>query len=233
MLELSLTRIRHSKDMPVLPGVVVHEEGVPLVQAMFDGKETAAVSGQDGAKIFLGFSYSETMRPVTKANITTVTPTANNLTFTLPGGFEPLTGQILVAYADTHEAFTSSASPSAKQYKLEGAVITFAAADAGKAIEIQYRYTPSQQDLLFNDRVPYTFSTAPEMYGRIGCILEGDVYTDQYDASINWAAPTASHVLTAGANGRVTMAAAGGVEIPGYVISIPNESNPYLGIRLK
>jgi hypothetical protein len=29
------------------------------------------------------------------------------------------------------------------------------------------------------------------------------------------------------------MAAAGGVEIPGYVISIPNESNPYLGIRLK
>ena len=88
MLELSLTRIRHSKDMPVLPGVVVHEEGVPLVQAMFDGKETAAVSGQDGAKIFLGFSYSETMRPVTKANITTVTPTANNLTFTLPGGFE-------------------------------------------------------------------------------------------------------------------------------------------------
>lgn len=231
MLELSLTRIRHSKDLPVTADTLVQEEGIPLVQVMQNGTETAAVSGYTGAKVFLGFSYSETMRPGTKAEVIEFTISSTNTDVTLRSA--PITGQINVVNTADNTAFTSNASPATGKYQLDGAVVKFAAEDAGKKVKIQYRYVPSQQELKFNDRVPFTFNTAPEQYGRIGCILAGEVFTDQFDASINWEAPTTGHVLVAGDNGRVSMAASSsGVEIPAIIIQVPNVNCPYLGLRL-
>lgn len=227
MLDLSLTRIRHSKDLPVTADTVVREEGLPLVQVMVDGAEQAAVSGYTGATQFLGFSYSETMRPITKAEVAVLEPTANELQFTLTG--TPITGQIRVTDAEG-TVYEEDATAAAGKYVLKGAVIEFAADDAGKQITVQYRYTPSQLELQFNDRVPFTFSTAPELYGRIGVILAGEVFTDQFDASVNWN-DTEGKKLVAGENGRVTLAESG-VEIPGYIIKTPDANNPYLGIRL-
>lgn len=236
MLDTSRLLIRASKNIQVLPSEIVNEEGLPLVQVMNDGMEAAAVSGYEGARHFLGFSYGETMWPHIKAAVEDFIITGTRVQHTLTLGRTPLSGQISVRNAKDQTEFTvaDSAEAVAKgKYYLSGAIMTFSAEDAGTTVRIQYRYTPSTQEVKFMDRTPYTFNTASEELGQIGVILDGDIFTDKFDAAINWDALDTDDVLLAGENGVVTAGTPDekNLAIPGVVIATPNVNSPFLGIR--
>ncbi len=56
----------------------------------------------------------------------------------------------------------------------------------------------------------------------------GELWTDQFDASLDWGAGTA---VTLGDGGQVTQGTA--VALDAIVVHVPNADNPYLGLRIK
>jgi hypothetical protein len=100
------------------------------------------------------------------------------------------------------------------------------------AVRVQYRYAPSTTEVLMEDRVLIPTMSSTDMLGSIGVIMEGIVYTDQFDAKANFADTSMSLCVTA--TGLVGMQASNGTlaAIPGSVVSVPGVDTPFLGIRI-
>ncbi len=78
-------------------------------------------------------------------------------------------------------------------------------------------------------------ASAVEQLKTVDLITKGDIFTDQYDPAIDWAAidtDAAGEVLKARANGLISVNGNGAVLYNAFVISVPTPDDPYLGIRI-
>jgi hypothetical protein len=105
---------------------------------------------------------------------------------------------------------------------------------AGDQVQVTYKYdlTVVQRRALFGDIQPGGY--VGDTIGQIGVVTRGTVFTTEFDHSANWAlaGSTAALQLVAGANGQVKLGTVGtnGVAIPGYVVALPTQDIPFLGI---
>ena len=75
-------------------------------------------------------------------------------------------------------------------------------------------------------RTEYGLTSGAEVGGVIDA--SGFLYTDQFDASVNWAAVTG---IKLAANGQLTSQAGAGAAIVAYVVSLPTQEVPFLGLE--
>jgi len=230
MLELlGNSRIIQSKEFPVVTGGTVTAEGLCLIQAFEDGLEKAGISNATTTNKFLGFSYGETFTPATKSKVETLSVPASS-TYTITLAHVPTAGQIRI-YDNTGSAVITAGNPSnSAEYSISAlGVITFNVARASHSMTITYRYAPTAFEIMSEDHVRITSYSATDYISSIGCIQQGEIFTDQFDASVNWAGYTS---IKACANGLLSTNSGTGTVITGAVLThVPTAELPYVGIR--
>jgi hypothetical protein len=126
---------------------------------------------------------------------------------------------------------------SATEVKLadDGRTVLVDDANAGADAFIMYRYSPTaiQQRFLYEGGGDlYPGNNAPEVFGQVGCITAGIVYTDQYDATVNWNTVNDATVIRGGANGKLTTSGTGCICRGLRIHEVPSADKPWLGVTL-
>lgn len=222
MIYLPLSKIVDSAETVVAPGAQVQSEGAALIRATGAPAAGVTVSGGAAGEVFAGFSIAGTagaaFNPAYASKVESfLVPVSGIVTL----GFAPVTGQVMV-FDNTANAVVAIAAGVTLTGK------TLAGLTAGNTVTVTYLYALSvvQARALQGDAQPGGYAGA--YVGQVGLAKRGLVFTDQFDASKNWAAATS---IKLAANGQITDQSGSGVAIVGYVVSVPNVEVPFLGIE--
>lgn len=234
MISLDLTRYSNQIERPVVVGTTVPNEGMVLKSVLVGGKEQLQLTaGGVTTEVIAGFSYNRSIEPTTEVVIED--------TLTIPASPGPYTVQLLHpslvsgsvrvhAVAANVDYTIGAVATTVYAVNLTTGVLTFAAADAGKAIVVTYRrnLTAIEAQQKFGD-APVN-SANPAYFGNIVAMCgNGELYTDQYDTSVTYDGVSK---LYAGANGIITSVATNNTEIPGSrIVSVPTATDSKLGFR--
>lgn len=215
MIYFPLTRLVDSSEAAVAPTANITAEGQALVKAATGVAPSLGTS----ADVFAGFAVMGVSAAPVAALYGTKVESAlvpGNGVVTL--GQTPVSGQLAV-FDNTDGAAVASPTVSGK---------TVTGLTAGNTVTVTYKYalTTLQSRALQGDTQPGGY--AGSYVGQVGLAKRGVIYTDQFDASVNWAAATGIKLM---ANGQITNQAGTGVAIDGYVVAVPNQEVPYLGIE--
>jgi len=245
MISRPLTRIVNSIEMAVLSTPQVpypsFAEGMALVRTA--GVTSAGVSPSTGTAtdVFAGFAFAGTSAYPFQENYTNSVET-----YVVAGGqislnFVPVgsgTAQVQLFIFDnttnTPVTLTGATQTTAGSTTVTGLT-------TGDTVTATYKFATSiiQEVSIVGNVQPGGYSGA--LVGQIGVITRGVVYTDQFDASQNWAAASAGAAtqIILGANGQLTLgtpvggggAALAGTLFPGFVVAAPNEYYPFLAVE--
>lgn len=214
------TKQAKSNEAILAPGAVVQAEGQALVRAQ--GAQSAGVfpsTGADDTEIFVGFAIARTSAAVFPESITNkvesfVVPSTGGVSLQ----FAPIAGQVFV--------FDTTAGAPDTSFTVTGKNVT--GLTPGNEVSITYKYTLTvvQAQALFGNQQPGGY--AGDYVDQIGIVQAGTIYTSEFDASVNWNAVTA---IKLAANGQLTDETGTGTAINGYVVAIPSELTPFLGIE--
>lgn len=234
MISLDLTRYSNQIERPVVVGTTVPNEGMVLKSVLVGGKEQLQLTaGGVTTEVIAGFSYNRSIEPTTEVVIED--------TLTIPASPGPYTVQLLHpslvsgsvrvhAVAANVDYTIGSVATTVYAVNLTTGVLTFAAADAGKAIVVTYRrnLTAIEAQQKFGD-APVNAAN-PAYFGNIVAMCgNGELYTDQYDTSVTYDGVSK---LYAGANGIITSVSTNNTEIPGSrIVSVPTATDSKLGFR--
>lgn len=211
-----------SGEFATAPGVVFLSEGLALVRT--NNNQAAGVLPSTGADtdVFVGFSIASTVGAAFPE------PYANQVQrFVVPANGQvvlnrtPVTGQIGI-YDETAGEDVSSPT-----------VVGDLVSDLtpGNIVEITYKWAMTVLDRVsaFGNEQPGGYVGA--IVDQIGYISTGQVYTSEFDASVNWATATAVKLAP---SGQITNQDGTGVAITNAtIIHVPGTQVPYLGISLR
>lgn len=217
-LYLPQTKIEFSSDMKLAPGVIIQAEGAALVRA--NNAQSAGVLASTGtsADKFVGFSLAGTSAaPFAE-------PFANKVQRFVAAGTTfklarpAVAGQALV-WNVTDSTIESGATVTGDQV---------ASLTNGKEYTVTYKYALTVQEavVLAGDVQPGGYSG--NLYGQVGVVTRGLIFTSEFNAAVNWAAATA---VKLNANGQLTDQTGTGVEINAVIEGVPSEDYPYLALR--
>lgn len=218
-------------EKAVQNGVAITAEGQLLVSVMEDGIEKVKPCAGVAAEVPVGFSTSTRLfvdKEVVVKNFSI--PSSAPYTVAL-GHTNLISGQIAVYIAGVLATVVVGA-PTAGEVQPDYAlgVLTFAAADAGKAIQVFYKRNLTVAEARELYREGFLFNArAFEVYQKVGVFQgKGYIYTDQYDVSAEYGVLP----LKTFATGLVSTAGAG-TDVSAFmrVIAVPSLSNPFLGIE--
>jgi hypothetical protein len=228
MLKLNATRPGEIAEKMIAAGIQVGSEGVPLVSTLENGHEHVKPATGAANEVFVGFSWMHNVVPTVLSFCEEVhVPDEAPYTVQLSRR-NIITGQIsgrnLAAFFEINAA-TLAAGKFDVDYG--NGLLTFHADDAGRDITMNYAYTPTVAEA----RSEYpgenmNINPAFEFLNSLGVILVGEVYTDQYDKSVDWSAVGNNIFLGAG-----MLTGAGNVKIGGHVTHVPTPENPFLGVQ--
>jgi len=230
MLKLESTNPFKILNKNIATGQAIPAEGLVLATILESGVEVIQPSvGGVSTEKFVGFSFAHTLNPANFSKVETIViPTASPYTYTLARN-NLVSGQISVNDGGTFMAITDPPIAT-DEFSVDASsgVVTFFSADAGKSVTVTYRYVPTTLEAQAVIQDPnINIANAFTVLGQCGVIMFGEVYTDQYDATVDWN----TSVPKMGAAGII---ASGGSDtsIPNaVVIHVPSTDNPYLGIR--
>lgn len=231
MLNMSRTLAHQSREIKFVPGYQAKEEGIPLVSILVENEE--AVKGFEGAADlalgakFAGFSYSETLTPVTATQAMTIVADADSKIL-LP--YEPVAGQISV-WKKVNGVRTRIAAADVTPDATNPRLITVDSS-ANAHLEVVYKYLPTLETAFYEHRVLIPSVSSSAMTGSTGVILEGEVWTDKIDLGSDFDNRTL--LLHINADGNIAVAAAipaTGIALPATIIGTPNGTNGFLGLR--
>jgi len=229
MIDKSRCRMRETQEIPVVTGVTIGAEGVPMVSVLEDGIEKVKPSVGSGTEKFAGFSFGELYSPLSKSCVfSAVVPATGSAVITLPKQ-NLLATQICVKDLSSGVTLTEGDPGNSNEYSVVDTtgVVTFHTGQAGHTIQAIFRYAPTAAELLLEDNLPNITLTGSELISQIGVILKGTVFTDQYDASKDWAAATS---VKLGA-GILTNQTGAGATLTCTIVALPSTISPYLGLR--
>lgn len=218
MLLFQNSRIIQSTERPVAAGATVTAEGQALVATNVGGVFGVKPSTGAAGEIFAGVSLAQQLTPLYLPAVERLTVTAG-LTVTVRS--TPVGGTLRV-YNVTKGAVVA-AGVAAGNYSIVGNVITVVAGGATAAadvLEVGYRYSPTTLEAkAIQGDIP-AGGAASLTLNSVGAILQGDVYTTEFDTSVDWTA--ANPVITLGANGLFTIGGAGAVVPNAYIVKVPS-----------
>lgn len=220
MIYFPLTKTVDSSEAAVAAGASITAEGQALIRVTAAPASGVTVSAGAAGEIFAGFSIlgvSAAPLPVLYAPKVEV--------FVVPGSGivqlaqTPVAGQLSV--------FDNTANAAVATPTVVGSTVT--TLTAGNTVVVTYKYAPTvvQSRALQGDTQPGGYAGA--YVGQVGVTKRGTIYTDQFDASKNWAAATA---IKLAANGQITDQSGTGVALTGaYVVAVPTREVPFLGLE--
>jgi hypothetical protein len=218
MIYFPLSKLVDTAETVVAPGAAVLAEGSALVRSGVAGVTPAVAV--DASEVFAGFSIAGvSAAPFVEAYATKVEE------FVVPAGGTvtlaqtPVGGQITV-YDITLGAVDATIT-------VVGKVIGTLTVASTVRITYKYALTVTQSRALQGDAQPGGYSGLA--VGQIGLVKRGLIYTDQFDAGVNWLAATAIKLAP---GGLVTSQAGVGAALVGaYVVSVPSQEVPFLGLE--
>lgn len=225
MLELSKSTVISTRLYPIHSSVIALEEGVALVAALENGALTAKPSAGVAGEVFVGVSQNRHVTPV-QANGTFSTIVPGTAPYTIQLAKTPINAASVNVRINGVAA--TQGAVAAGVYSVSGSTLTFAAADAGKPVEILFRYalTQAEAGLLFGSE-PVSLNLAAGVQST--AIYEGTIYTDNFDVSADWSNAT---VIKLGPNGKFTTSGTGTV-VNAIVAEIPTSAGGFLGLMLQ
>lgn len=224
------TRLFRSKEVPVNAPNMITAEGQCLVADMSTGLLAAKYSAGAADEAFIGLSIAQQITPLALPAVEEfVQGTSNTITLA-----NTPSGSFFVLNVTTDTEQTAGSPANADEYSISGNVITLNAAGQGDTFRVVYRYAPTtQQVLTFQGNIP-PGGAASFTLGSIGVIEHGEVFTTEFDPTVDWnlvQADPVTNVVTCGANGLITVGGTG-QPIPGAIVTgLPTVASPYLGIR--
>lgn len=221
MIYFPLTKIVDSSEAVLAPGAAVTAEGQALIRVTAAPAQGVTPSLGAANEIFAGFS----LLGVSAAPLPALYASKVE-SFTVPGSGivalakTPVAGQLAV--------FDNTAGAAVATPTVVGNTVT--TLTVGNTVTVTYKYALSviEARALQGDVQPGGY--AGSYVGQVGVAKRGVIYTDQFDAAVNWAAATS---IKLAAGGQVTnQSGATGVVLTGaYVVSTPSQEVPYLGLE--
>jgi len=223
MLYLPQSKITDSAETIIAPGAVITAEGQALVRAV--GAPASGVQPSMAAsanEIFAGFAIAGT-----SAAPFPIAYEGKVEEFVVPASgivnlaFAPVSGQVFIL-----DVTTGAAIPVTGGVTVVGNVVS--GLPASDTVHITYKYALSavQARARQGDVQPGGYSGA--YVGQVGLVKRGLIFTDQIDMSVNWGAATAIKLAP---NGMITDQSGSGAVINGYVVAIPTQEVPFLGLE--
>lgn len=226
---LPFSKFEQSTEMLQAPGASFHSEGQVAVR--IGGNTSAGVqpSAAIANEIFCGFVIAGTSAlPFAEPTYTKVETFLVPATGVVTLSVTPASSGDVGVYDLTTNL--PIASPTVTGAQVSGLT-------AGDQVQITYKYdlTVVQRRALFGDIQPGGY--VGDTIGQIGVVTRGTVYTSEFDHSANWAAASSSAATTivVKADGQIGLGTPGtapaGVAIPNaYIVSLPSQDIPFLGI---
>ncbi len=215
MIYFPLTKLVDSAEAVVSATANITAEGQALVKVA--GGVAPAAGAAD--EIFAGFAVlGVSAAPLPALYATKVE------SFVVPGsgivrlGQTPVAGQLAV-FNNTSGA--PVAAPTVAGQTVTGLTV-------GNTVTVTYKYavTVIQSRALQGDVQPGGYAGA--YVGQAGLAKRGLIFTDQFDAAVNWAAVKEIKLAP---NGQLTGDAGTGEALKAYVVSVPNQEVPFLGLE--
>jgi len=239
MYDLQRSHFTTVLDKPVATGVEITEEGCVLVGELQNGVEVVKCSTGLTTEVFVGFSMGNTadfatMPIIERVVVPRVAPYLIELEHVhinavLKNGSYPqvyiydVTGGYAIVAEDV---FT--ARPREAELDYFRGLLTFLAAEAGHTVTVNYRYdlTVTESKTLFYERTLNRTTEQLEAVAVGGGY--GEMFTTEYDTSVNWSTPGV--IPGIGAGGLITDSNVGGTPIIGRIIQVPSPDDAYLGV---
>jgi hypothetical protein len=243
MLFEDYTRFIATSEYPMAMDTSTNEieEGSLVMGTLENGAQSAKLTDGSTDAILLGasmhqkktFTHTNTVEYGTVSEQKTdgagnvIAPPKIELANKPEGG----TSNILVKAQDGTVFTVKTTPPAAKgEVQLDKDELIFHKDDENRMIEkIVYRFSPTVRQVQHRvgDGVPGLGHPA-DAVKKVGVILNGWIYTDQFDPSEDF---SQNKTLKAGANGMVTMNGSG-AEIPGHIVHVPTPQVPFLGLYI-
>lgn len=236
--DLKRTFSSQTLTRPLSAGTVVEQEGLILVHRLEDGAEkvhlAAVVAATD---VPVGFTKTADSLPSRTSYVEMVTVPAAPATLEADLRNQNLVLNAIRAVSSNGTVLTidpvyaGAPAPGAVKVDLATGRVKFHVAEAGTDVTFTYLYdlTLIQAKQKFGQR----FVNNQGLHAEHGFIEVGhghaELYTDQFDASVDWAAPAA---IKLGDAGQI-VAAGVGPALNALVISVPSVDNSFLGLRIQ
>ena len=236
--DLKRTFSSQTLTRPLSAGTVVEQEGLILVHRLEDGAEkvhlAAVVAATD---VPVGFTKTADSLPSRTSYVEMVTVPAAPATLEADLRNQNLVLNAIRAVSSNgtvltiNPVYAGAPTPGAVKVDLATGRVKFHVAEAGTDVTFTYLYdlTLIQAKQKFGQR----FVNNQGLHAEHGFIEVGhghaELYTDQFDASVDWAAPAA---IKLGDAGQI-VAAGVGPALNALVISVPSVDNSFLGLRIQ
>jgi hypothetical protein len=232
-IKLNSTKILEHKERPIALGATIESEGVPLVRVFENGSEHVTPATGGGGEVFVGFSWMHNIVPSVVPFVETIkVPGAGKAQEVYLTKNNLVADMISIMNGATQMTEDTPGPPAViNHYSVTDAsgLVVFdpAETNAGDTLIVTYMYSPSVAEAKALYRHSHiNIQPAFEFLRSIGVITIGEIFTDQYDAAIDWSA-AATIDLGAG----IVTEGGGGDTIQGHVTHVPTADNPYLGIQ--
>jgi hypothetical protein len=223
MIYFPSTRVNISREMPVAVGSTIAAEGIALMAdntgGVFGAKATAGAS----TDVFLGIAVSQQIALGNQNKVETFTQGTSN---TVVLGRTPV-GATLGVWDNTAQAVIAAGGGG---WTLSGNTVTLQAGTQGHEIWCFYKFAPKASEVRFIQGDVWPGGPAGATINQIGVAVNGIVYTDQFDTSVNWNANGIA--VKTGAGGLLTIGGTGATLATVQVIAPPVPGFGYLGIQL-
>lgn len=223
MLYFPQGRAYVSQEFPVAVGETVGAEGMALVAQTSGGVFGVQESNGTSGEKFVGVSVSMQMTLTSLSRVEEqVVPSSNTLTLERT----PSSGTVSV-YDLTSAALVPASGGGA--WSLSGRTLTLTATETGHEVRVSYKYAPTAVESMQLQGDIYPGGAAGLVVGQVGALKNGTIFTSEFDTAVNWNVD--NPVVKTGAGGQFTIGGNGDT-VPGFVVSVPSASSPYLGLNL-
>lgn len=226
MLLFPNTRIELTGERPLVAGTTIDAEGSALIAIYTAGVLGVKPSTGAASEKFVGFSLSRPLAPTRVPVVEVLTVPANGIVV-LKAPMVAATARIIntatgVAYTQVAVAPASTEV----QTNVPGSLI-FHVGQAGVVIQATYQRDLTVAQAIMLQGNQDIGGPAGAYFGQVGMITRGDVWTTEFDTTVDWSTPTD---LRLGAGGKLTLGGSGTL-VPGYVLAPPSDGSGWLGVH--
>jgi hypothetical protein len=223
MIYFPSTRVNISRELPVAVGSTIAAEGLALMAdntgGVFGAKATAGAS----TDVFLGIAVSQ---QISLGNQVKVESFVQGVSNTVVLARTPVASTLGVWDVTAGAAIATGGGG----WTLSGKTVTLQAGTQGHEIVCYYKFSPSANEARFIQGDVWPGGPAGATLSQIGVAMNGIVYTDQFDTSVDWNANGIA--VKTGANGQFTIGGSGATLARVQVIAPPTPGFGYLGLQL-
>lgn len=227
MLIFDRTKVLESIEQPVQTGYSITAEGQPVVGDTTGGVFGVRPAGSLAGEIFYGVAWNQQMDILALPYYETAVAPTGGGTVNLSRTQIYASSMIIQVNKQGGTAYTviTTGLPVAGTSVLVNLVngtLTFASGDAGLSFFVGYRYAPSVAETLTVQGSSVAGGSAAFITGNTGVIRRGQVFTTEFDTSVDW---SVANPVVRVLNGLFTIGASGAIVPNCSIVNVPTGSS--------